>query len=244
MISRNAKIDANVSFEMDSAWAQRLQLSGMGTFEDLMRAEGQRMILHRARSETHRVQLSDGQVAYVKRSLATRPLEIGKALLGGRKPQPGTHNECRACEQIGALGIATPRIIAEGQRRRGGLPWQGVFVALPLPGRPLGEFIREEPAEKVSLAMRNIVTAWTRIMEVGLCWPDLHLRHVHVLDDGQIGLLDLERVHRRNFLHCPAHRRKNVARLIKQATEGGAAPQCIQAFVEALKAAGISSGLS
>lgn len=200
---------------IDEQWLPHLRQARLDTFDRLMQAsDGQPRQLHAQRSETYMLTLGDGRV-FLKRWLATRRLEIAKDLLAFRRPQPLTHKEARANRALAQLDIATPRVIAEGQRRRGPLPHQGVFVSLPLAGIPLEEFLAAAPADTAAGAMRNLAAALSRISAAGLCWPDLHLRHVHVLDDGTIGLLDLERVHRLGPF-CSRHHRRNVHRLLKQ----------------------------
>ena len=219
---------------IEPEWRRPLAQAGLDSFDALMAFEGGQVVSWHTRGKAFRVALPDGQVVFLKRDAFTMHKHILADLAHFRRPQPMTFKERRGNRQVGEVGIATPRVIAWGQRRRFGLPTQAVIVSTRLPGRRLDHCLAADDAQP---GRREVLTAvgsaLARLYEAGLSWPDLVPKHVYVSDDGGVGVLDLARVRRcRNALvRCmPAQVRRFCHRL----RQHGAAEADLDVLLQAM----------
>lgn len=219
-------------------WLPRLRASGLDSFDSLMSdRSGELVGWHKGRSENYRTRLADGQVIYIKRSLATERAEILRDLVRLTAPRSMVQKEAAGIRLVQRIGSAAPTIIARGQQYRLRLPTRGFLVTLPLPGVSLHE-LAEAKSLRLAPALRELAAAIGRIADAGYCWPDLLPRHVFVQEDGRIGLLDLERVHRVRFGGASRIRR-SVRKFVAEMAALGAGPEHVRPFVESLRALGL-----
>jgi len=177
-------------------WREPLAEAGLDSFDALMTFEAGRCFSWHKRGQAYRVELPGGRAVFLKRDARTKLKDIFGDCVRLQRPQPRTFKERWAAERLAELGIATPQIIAWGQKRRAGLPWQAVIVSTCLPGRPLDEYLASgiDPAgRRATLAAVGSVIA--KLYEAGLSWPDLLPKHVFISPQREVGLIDLERMH-------------------------------------------------
>ena len=184
---------------IEDAWRRPLAEAGLDTFDALLATRAGECVSYHKRGQTYRVELpAGGRTVYVKRDAHTQAKNVLFDLCRLRRPQPKTWKERRANQAVAALGIATPLAVAWGQRRRWGLPHQGVLVTAPLAGVELDDWlVAEEDASRRTRVLAEVGQAVAKLYRAGWSWPDLVPRHIFLTPGGeQIGMLDLERLDR------------------------------------------------
>ncbi len=196
-------------------WQPRLAQAGLAELSALLEfADGDCLSRH-PRGKTSRFQLPDGQTIFIKQDYYTKLDPILRQLYKGQwPPQPNTERERRALLMLTAYDIPVPKVIAWGQRRRLGFPHQGVMVMLPLPGKALDEYLLAEPeSAKRAAAIAAAEKTLLFLQEQQLDWSkDCKPEHFFLLEDGKIGLLDVERLRRRRRPLSAAHREFQLRR--------------------------------
>lgn len=180
-------------------WKDALAQVGLADLDKLLEfADGECLSLH-LRGKTSRFSLRGGQTVFIKQDHFTKWKTTVRSLLRFQKPQPNTEKERLRLALAASYGIKVPEVIAWGQRRRFGLPFQGVMVMLPMDGIPLPEFLKQEKdLEKRRQAIAKAEQTLHFLQENALDWlRDCKPEHFFVLRDGSIGLIDLERLHQR-----------------------------------------------
>jgi hypothetical protein len=121
-------------------------------------------------------------------------------------------------------------VVAWGQRRRLGLPWQAALVMRQLPGTSLERFLASNPSpEDRRRAMLAVGAVAGRLYGAGLSWPDISPKHFYLCEDlapETTGVLDLARMRPASVpraLYMPRQLRKFFRRL--RACNGGQADQ-------------------
>jgi len=204
-----------------AGWQEPLAATGLGTFEEMIHGEPGRCVSRHTRGQTYRVESAGIGVVYLKRDMHTSLKDMLIDLLYLNKPQPPCLVELRAIRRVAALGIAAPEVVAWGQRRRWGLPWQGVLVTRELAGRPLSRMLLNDPPDEKRLeAVRGAGVVVGRLHAARLCWPDLAPKHFYIRRDGSIGVLDLARL-RRDAGPRAAYVPKQVRRFCQQLARHG-----------------------
>jgi hypothetical protein len=189
---------------IQEAWRARLEEAGLHSMDVLLadpadwagRIRECACFSCHVRGQTYRVTLADGQVMFIKRDSLTQARRIFTDLLAFRRPEPLSERERLAMASLTTLGVSTPPVIAHGQLRRQGLPWKGVLVTECLPGVPLDELLGASPSLRRRQAMAAAGTLAGTIYAAGFSMPDFLPKHVLYTDDGQAGILDVERMER------------------------------------------------
>jgi len=229
---------SNLHLEIAEGWGQRLNASGVASFEDLMRFDGgQCLSWHAGRSETRSTVLPCGQRVFVKKALATERTEMLRDMLAGRRPCSMIHKEHAAMQVLAGMGIGVAEVIAFGQRHFLNLPTQGVMVALPVEGTPLNELLANAQQPLIKDVLRNLAAAMAKVFQAGWCWPDLLPRHVFAQDGAGMALIDLERMHRPLF-NRRSKQARSLRRFISAMTKDGATDEHVRLAQEAFEAAG------
>jgi len=179
---------------IEADWVDALRQAGLDSFDALYEAPfaGRGHIHDRAR--TGRLALPDGRTLFLKCTTFTSLKQIAADALRLRRPEPGSERERRAQLRLSEAGIATPRPVAWGQRRRCGLPWRGVLAMTLLPGVALFRHLPSAGRAERAAALEATGRTLRRLYEAGLNWPDLRVKHVFIDDGPSVGLLDLERL--------------------------------------------------
>ncbi len=215
---------------VEPGWADGLGAAGVDSFDALFATRLGRAVSTHDRGWVRRLVLPDGRELYLKVAAHTQLKLILGDLLHGRRAEPLTEKERRALLRTAELGIAAPRPIAWGQRRRLGLPWRGVLAMTPLAGGPLDAYLAGgPPADERRAVFQAVGRTLRRVYAAGLAWPDLRAKHVYVADGPAIGLLDLERLGRggRRLV-------RQVRGFCRELQQAGASEQERQAFLGAL----------
>jgi len=146
------------------------------------------------------VTLEDGRRCYSKRQVEHTYRSLRHPL--GR---PTVLRERDACEALGAIGVATPKLVYAGARKRAGV-WQAILVTEALEGLvDIDQWYRTDSAavhEGSRHAMLEELARQVSLMHAG-GWQHgcLYAKHVFVsCDDDQaprVVLIDLEKCRRR-----------------------------------------------
>lgn len=177
-------------------WHDALSRAGLASLEQLLSFSTEECLSLHLRGKTSRFQLPNEQIIYIKQDHFTKWQTILRQLLWLRKPQPNTEKERRRLALAASFGIRVPEVIAWGQRRRWGLPHQGVMVMLDIQGIPLDQYLMQEnnPGKRREAILKAEQTLLF-LQEHRLDWcTDCKPEHFFVLRDGNIGLIDLERL--------------------------------------------------
>ena len=232
----------SAELHIEDGWHGRLAAAELDTFDALMQSDrGLCRSWHDCR-QTYQIKLVGSETIFLKRDTRSSLKDLSADLCRLRRPQPLCMVELAALRRVAELGVRVPEVIAYGQRRRAGLPWQAVLVMRRLPGVALHKFLRADPpAPARQAAMRAAGAVAGRLYGAGLSWPDLVPKHFFLEDDlaeGTTGVLDLARMRptrlpRRTYI--PRQVRRFCGALLADA--GNEADQA--AFLEALdKASG------
>ena len=173
-------------------WRGELKAIGLDSFNALMSSSQGKCVSYHTRGQTYRISLPGGEVVFLKRDALTRLKDVLTDLWYLSRPASPCIIERRALQRVGDLGIAVPQVIAWGQRRRAGLPWEGLIVTRELPGVPLHKFL-DEQQERRDAALRAAGSVAGRLYAAGMSWADLAPKHFLIA--GQTaGILDLARM--------------------------------------------------
>ena len=212
-------------------WRQPLARAGLDRLDVLLGPGDWECVSYHKRGQTFRLVLDGGEVVFLKRDAFTMAKNILGDLVRLRRPQPQTCKERLAIQRVAALGIATPQVIAWGQRRRRHLPWQAAMLTTCLPGTPADEYLASEACPDAKRTVLQAVGwALARLYRADLSWPDLVPRHVHVSENAAVGMLDLERLRpcRNAMRRCMP---PQVARFCRMLRDGGLAQDDLAALL-------------
>lgn len=180
-------------------WQEVLAQADLADLHKLLSFSAGDCLSRHLRGKTSRFQLPNGQSIFIKQDHFTKWKTTTRSLLRFKKPQTNTEKERGRLELVASHDIPVPKIIAWGQRRRWGLPHQGVFVMLPMDGVPLDDYLKQEkdPAKRRK-ALEKAEQTLQHLQEHKLDWgKDCKPEHFFVLRNGKIGLIDLERLEQR-----------------------------------------------
>lgn len=213
-------------------WRGPLARAGLDRLDALLGSGDWECVSYHTRGQTYRLVLPAGDVVFLKRDALTMAKHIIGDLLRLRRPQPQTFKERLAIQRVAALGIATPQVIAWGQRRRRGLPWRAAMLTTCLPGVPLNEYLAARaPGRNRRTVLEAVGCALAKLYRAGLSWPDLVPRHIHVGRDARVGMLDLERLRpRRNAMRRCMPRQ--VGRFCRMLRDDGVAEEDLAALFD------------
>ena len=182
-------------FEISEEWRGALTASGLGDLQSCLAFDGGKVLSSHLRGDTRKVTLSDGRIVFLKRDFFTFKKEIAKDLLRFHKPQPKTEKERLAFAMARDAGFTAPQVIAWGQTRRCGFPNTACLIMLPLDGIDLDKYLKAETdEEKRKSFIVKAEETLAALQKKGFDWPDHKPEHFFVMNDGSIGLIDLERL--------------------------------------------------
>ena len=200
-------------FEISEDWRDALTASGLGDLQSCLAFDGGKVLSSHLRGDTRKVTLSDGRIVFLKRDFFTFKKEIAKDLLRFHKPQPKTEKERLAFAMARDAGFTAPQVIAWGQTRRCGFPNTACLIMLPLDGIDLDKYLKAETdEEKRKSFIVKAEETLTALQKNGFDWPDHKPEHFFVMNDGTIGLIDLERL---RFIGKPLNEAKCAAQLAR-----------------------------
>ena len=200
-------------FEISEEWRDALTASGLGDLQSCLAFDGGKVLSSHLRGDTRKVTLSDGRIVFLKRDFFTFNKEIAKDLLRFHKPQPKTEKERLAFAMARDAGFTAPQVIAWGQTRRCGFPNTACLIMLPLDGIDLDKYLKAETdEEKRKSFIVKAEETLTALQKKGFDWPDHKPEHFFVMNDGTIGLIDLERL---RFIGKPLNEAKCAAQLAR-----------------------------
>ncbi len=186
-----------IEYHILPEWSTRLEQAGLGTLESLLDFNGGKCLSIHKRGATFRFCLEDGSAIYIKRDHFTFKKEMAKDLLRLRWPAQKTVKERLAFEMARNAGIHAPEVIAWGSCTRFGLPHKAAFIMLEIPGTNLDEFVKRNGREASSDAIKAAEGTLMKMQSLGFDWPDHKPEHFIVMPDGEIAVIDLERMSRR-----------------------------------------------
>ena len=182
-------------FEILDEWRDALTASGLGDLQSCLAFDGGNVLSSHLRGDTRQVTLSDGRTVFLKRDFFTFKKEIAKDLLRFHKPQPKTEKERLAFAMARDAGFTAPKVIAWGQTRRYGFPNTACLIMLPLDGIDLDKYLKAETDEEKRKSFIVKAEETLSVLQAkGFDWPDHKPEHFFVMNDGTIGLIDLERL--------------------------------------------------
>lgn len=200
-------------FETSAEWRDILEKTGLGTLQACLSFDGGTCLSSHLRGDTRKVTLPDGRIVFLKRDFFTFKKEIAKDLLRFRKPQPKTEKERLAFAMTRKAGFIAPQVIAWGQTRRFGFPDRACLVMLPLDGVDLDKYLKAETDEtKRKSFIEKAEQTLAALQAKGFDWPDHKPEHFFVMNDGSIGLIDLERL---RYVDHPLSEEKCAAQLAR-----------------------------
>lgn len=204
----------SIIIHIEPAWRERLARAGLRDWPDFIACQAGECLSAHARSQINRIELPDGQAVFLKIDHFTKFKTSLYALAHARMPQPNTGHEREIYRQLRADGFCVPEVIAWGAERRWGLPHRGFMVTLPLDGIPLDRFVLQEGWERGNAAISAARATLERLQALGYDWNrDCKPEHFFVLNEGGIGLIDLERAEKRRRV-SPAQRTRQLHRFI------------------------------
>jgi len=219
---------------IEDEWREVLCAEGLDDFGVLMSSRRGKGLSYHTRSQVYRIELRDGKVVFLKRDVFTLTMlkDTLFDVLRLRRPEPPCVKEWNALLAVRRAGISAPEPIAFGQRRRTGLPYQGVLVTAMLQGTPLSKLLVSNSDEDLRLsAVRAAGQTVRMICEAGLSWCDMVAKHFFV-SERKAGILDLARMEgtpRAMKSYAP----KQVRRFITDLRRCGATETEVEAFLDA-----------
>jgi len=189
---------SSIDFHIDQEWREVLADEGLAGLDALLACDRGVCCSWHTRGQVYRIELADGRTIFLKRDTFTATMlkDAFADLVRLDFPQPPCVKELAALNAVRALGIAAPKPIAWGQRRRLALPVSAVLITMPLAGTPISKMLNgaaEEGALRQALVSAGRIAA--RLCEAGLSWPDLRAKHF-LVDGDTVGILDLARMRR------------------------------------------------
>lgn len=185
-----------MQFHLRDDWREALRRHGLDNYHSLLNfRDGDCMSSH-YRGATYRLRLSDGQILFIKQDHLTLFRAQVRSFVRLRWPRCNTAQERLNLELARQHGFIVPEVIAWGEKKRWGLPDTGVMVMLPLAGVPLDKWLQtetkpEKGREMIALAERTLA----KLQDCRLDWKtDCKPEHFFLLENGGIGLIDLERL--------------------------------------------------
>ncbi|MDD4099010.1 MAG: phosphotransferase [Lentisphaeria bacterium] len=199
---------------IEPKWQAVFKERGLDSYRALLNFRNDACASSHGRGATWRLELTAQQVVFIKQDYYTKFLVNLRNLVRGRRPLCNTAKERRALALAARHGFRVPEVIAWGEEPRYGLPNTGVMVMLPLPGMPVDQFVADPKnqarAEEVISKAEDTLAA---LQSCRLDWKtDCKPEHFFILDDGTIGVIDLERLRLRDKplaeKHCQMQRQR------------------------------------
>lgn len=185
-----------MQFYLLPEWRDVLCRQNLDTYQALLDFRGGDCMSSHYRGATYRLHFEDGQVIFIKQDHLTLRRAMLRSFLRGRWPRCNTAQERLNLELARQHGFTVPEVIAWGEQKRWGLPNTGVMVMLPLPGVALDKWLETKPEPKKARDMiAKAEHTLAKLQDFQLDWKtDCKPEHFFVLENGEIGLIDLERL--------------------------------------------------
>ena len=196
-------------------WRDILARDHLDTFERLYGYRGQNCCSRHTRGATWRHTLSDGRVIFIKQDYYTKFQPILRALIHFRPPETNTEREYRQMETVRSHGFRVPEVIAHTRHCRWCLPSTGVLVEAAVPGTAIDVLAADEaiPDEQKRNAIQKARECLTRLQDAGFDWNiDCKPEHFFYCDDGEVAIIDVERLRLTGRVLSPEYRAKQHAR--------------------------------
>ena len=194
---------------IDPTWQDQLKEAGLDTVEALLSFSNDHCVSQHPRGATWRHTLPNGQVIFLKRVYYTSPGTLLRLLCRGYLPETTTERECHLLAHAESLGFRVPKIIAHTEHCRWLPPRQGVMVELALKGRAVDDIARDPaiPAAEKHRALNKARDVLNALQDARIDWmKDCKPEHFFLCDDGEIALIDGERLFPRKRPLTPKYR--------------------------------------
>lgn len=184
----------------NAAYAELIFRHGLRDFDSLMERPDGEIIKHAlAQRKTVRLHLPDGSRVYLKRHYAIGLLAAVKSLFKC-SPEPTAFDEFENTVAFHASAIPTVMPLAAGLRPAGFLQTESFLVTLALEGSvKLDAYVRGLLPQSAKRALIAETAALIKKMHAaGFNHRDLYLCHILRRSDGNLFIVDLHRVQRRD----------------------------------------------
>ena len=183
------------TWTISAAWKDRLSQAGLGSFDEVLGFDGGEMLSPHVRGWVKHLDLACGQRVYIKCDLITVSKDMLTDLCYRHKPVVSVERECRAIDILTQWpDVTVPEIIARGERRAWGLPKSGVMITLPMAGEPFADILQRGDDDEIDHAISVIAPIFRKFLDGPVRWWDMVPRHLYLIDDDKVGVLDLQRL--------------------------------------------------
>lgn len=196
-------------------WREILAHDHLDTFERLHSYRGEHCVSKHSRGATWRHTLSDGRVIFIKQDYYTKLQPILRALIHFRFPETNTEREYRQMETVRSHGFRVPEVIVHTQHCRWLKPSTGVLVEAAVPGTAINVLVANDhvPDDRKRQAIQQARECLTRLQDAGFDWNiDCKPEHFFFCEDGEITIIDVERLRLAKYPLTAEYRAKQHAR--------------------------------
>lgn len=196
---------------IEPVWRDILSQDHLDTFEALHNYRGADCCSEHSRGATWRHTLSDGRVIFIKQDYYTKLQPILRALIHFRWPETNTEREYRQMEVVRSHGFRVPEVIAHSGHSRWSPPTTGVLVEAAVPGVAVDSLLADPSVsqEQKAAAVQKARKCLTALQDAGFDWNiDCKPEHFFYCDDGEVTILDVERLRLSRRTLSPAYRAK------------------------------------
>ncbi len=193
-----------------------LQKAGLINFDAFMNFSGGRRIVHKRGRSVFRFELGE-RAFYLKRNRIHR-IELWKKLSRGKWPPRSAWQEWKSILAVAQEGIPTVTPVVFGERTFFGMETASFTVTEELYGAsPMDVIVRKRFLTSGQFVYKrqliaNIANLARRFHAAGMNHQDFYLNHFFLGRDGELYLLDLQRLQQRS--RVPLHYRiKDLAQL-------------------------------
>lgn len=182
---------------VDEEWRNILQREGMTTLEVALDYHGRKLLSEKKKSRTWLHTTEGGQDIFIKQDTSSRKRAMLRSLIRFQKPVTAVEKECAKLEQMRKLGFNVPKVIMLGAKRnRLLMPDRAVMIMLPVQGKSLDKIWTEEKDEAKRLQARRLAQGTLELLwDKGCDWgKDCKPEHFFISDEGQVSLIDVERM--------------------------------------------------
>lgn len=197
--------------KISEEWKDALEREGITTLDVALDFEGVKLLSNKRRSRTWLHTMENGSSIFIKQDKSSCKRAMLRAIIRFSKPCSAVEKEYNKLQRMRSLGFTVPEVILIGAKRRLAImPDKAVMIMLPVKGCPLDRIWKESKNEEWrqkarKLAMDTLAELW----EKGCDWgKDCKPEHFFIDDDGNVSLIDVERMH---FKRKPLSREKRDA---------------------------------
>ena len=188
----------SIFFTIEEPWQEALQQAELASFEAAFAYSDAKPLSKKSHSVTYTKLLPNGARIFIKQDSWTGWRPIARAFIRLQKPLPAVGRERAKMQKLNALGFNTAQVIAYGEKRRLGLPHQGVMISLCVPGTAVDAIT---DAQFRAVAAEQARKTLKRLQELGCNWGrDCKPEHFFVTPELKVTLIDVERM---KFGHKP-----------------------------------------